>query len=41
MLVNKNPAVHCLFMIVQLMLTNVTFDFNNVLINVEVNINKD
>jgi len=36
-LVNKNTGVQCLFM-----LTNTTFDFNNVLlVNVEININKD
>jgi len=44
MLVNKNPAVHCLFMLVHSaltysMLTNATFDFNNVLVNAEININ--
>jgi len=44
-LVNKNAAVYCLFMLVHivqwLLLTNTTFDFNNVLIlvNVEININ--
>jgi len=36
-LVNKNTGVQCLFM-----LTHTTFDFNNVLlVNVEININKD
>jgi len=39
MSVNKNPAVHCLFMFTahSLMLTNTDFDFNNVLVNVEIN----
>jgi len=44
MLVNINPAVHCAFMLVHspltnVMLTNTTFDFNNVLANVGININ--
>jgi len=40
-LVNKNPAVHCLFMLVHNAFTNVTkttFDFNLVLVKVEINI---
>ncbi len=40
MLVNENTVIHCLLMLVHsaLMLTNTTFDFNNVLVNVEINI---
>jgi len=44
MLVNTNTVVHCLFMLVHSALTNVnntTFDFNNILESVEININKD
>jgi len=37
-LVYTNPAVHCLFTLVHSALTN---DFNKVLVNVEININKD
>jgi len=39
--VNKNPDVHCLFMLVHgaLILTNTTFDFHNVLVNVESKMN--
>jgi len=41
MLVNKNTIIHYLFMLVysalKLMLKNTTFDFNNVLVNVEMN----
>jgi len=36
-LVNTNPAVHCLFMLVHSVLTNV----KKILVNVEININKD
>jgi len=36
-LVNTNQAVHCLFMLVHSALTNV----DKILINVEININKD
>jgi len=42
MLVNTNTAVHCAFMLVHsplTMLTNTTFDFNNALVNVGININ--
>jgi len=40
MLFQKYTAVHCLFMLVHNALTNdATFDFNNVFINVEININ--
>ncbi len=41
MLVNKNTVIHCLFMLVHstLMLTNTTCDFNNALVNAEININ--
>jgi len=41
MLVNKNTVVHRLFMLIHSALTNVTitFYFNNVLVNVEININ--
>jgi len=38
MLVNNNPAVHSLFMLVHSAVTNVnntTFDFCNILVNVE------
>jgi len=42
MLVNTNTAVHGAFMLVNSPLTNVnfntTFDFNNVLVNVGINI---
>jgi len=44
MLINKISAVHCLFMLVHsalIMLTYTTFDFSNVLVNVEMNINLD
>jgi len=41
MLVNTNRAVHCVFMLVHSALTNTTFDFNNVLVNVGININYD
>jgi len=42
MLVNKYTAVHGLFVLFHSALTNVTnVDFNNVLVNVEININKD
>ncbi len=41
MLVNKNTVIHCLFMLVHstLMLTNTTCDFNNALVNAEIDIN--
>jgi len=39
MLVNTNTAVHCALMLVHSPLTNTTFDFNNVLVNVGININ--
>jgi len=42
MLVNNNPAVYCLFMLVHrgvTMLTNTSFDFNKELVNVDININ--
>ncbi len=42
MLVNKNTVVHCLFMLVHSTLTkvkkNTTCDFNNALVNAEINI---
>ncbi len=41
MLVNKNAVVHCLFMLVHSAFTNVkntTWDFNNALVNAEINI---
>ncbi len=40
MLVNENTVVHCLFMLVHSALTNVntTCDFNNALVNAEINI---
>jgi len=39
MLVNKNPAVNCLFILVHsAMLTNTTFDLINVLVNVDINL---
>jgi len=44
MLDNKNRAADYLFMLVHNALTyvaNKTFDFNNVLVNVEININQD
>ncbi len=39
--VNENTVVHCLFMLVHsaIMLTNTTWDFNNALVNAEININ--
>jgi len=41
-LVNKNTAIRCLFMLAHSALANVNkynFDFNNVFVNVEININ--
>jgi len=43
MLVNKSPGVHCLFMLVHsalIMVTNAIFDFNNILANLKINMNK-
>ncbi len=42
MLVNENTVLHCLFMLVHSTLTNVhkhNCDFNNALVNAEININ--
>ncbi len=44
MLVNENTVVRCLFMLVHsalTMLTNTNCDFNNALVNAEININYD